>query len=53
MNSEAAVLLLEKQVLINPTCKLHQMLGDLLSRLDDEQKAIEHYHQALKSVLTF
>lgn len=47
MNLETAVALLEKQAAINPTCKLHQMLGDLHSRLDDEQKAIEYYHHAL------
>lgn len=51
MNLETAVMLLEKQAALNPTCKLHQMLGDLHSRLDDEQKAIENYHQALKLVI--
>ncbi|XP_075231419.1 anaphase-promoting complex subunit 7-like [Lycorma delicatula] len=47
MNLEGAVALLEKQVSITPTCRLHQMLGDLLGRLNEEAKAFDHYHTAL------
>lgn len=48
MSLEAAVGLLEKQIALNPTCKLHQMLGDLHARLCDETRAFEQYHYALK-----
>lgn len=51
MNLEGAVALLEKQVKITPTCRLHQMLGDLLVRLNDEAKAFNHYHTALRLVI--
>ncbi|XP_054269328.1 anaphase-promoting complex subunit 7 [Macrosteles quadrilineatus] len=44
---EAVVALLEKQVTINPTSKLHQMLGDIYARINDEQKAFENYHISL------
>uniref|UniRef100_A0A1B6MFT6 Anaphase-promoting complex subunit 7 n=1 Tax=Graphocephala atropunctata TaxID=36148 RepID=A0A1B6MFT6_9HEMI len=44
---EAVVALLEKQVTINPTSKLHQMLGDIYARISDEQKAFENYHISL------
>lgn len=47
---DSAIHLLEKQVALQPTCKLHQMLGDLLARVHDEEKALDHYNQALKYV---
>ncbi|KAK0162770.1 hypothetical protein PV327_006519 [Microctonus hyperodae] len=47
MNLEAAIELLERQVDIQPTWKLHQMLGDLWARVHDEEKALNHYTIAL------
>ncbi|CAK9830696.1 Anaphase-promoting complex subunit 7 [Anthophora retusa] len=47
MNLEAAIALLERQVEIQPTCKLHQMLGDLWARVHNEEKALDHYAIAL------
>ncbi|XP_014206498.1 anaphase-promoting complex subunit 7 [Copidosoma floridanum] len=47
MNLEAAIELLEKQVDTQPTCKLHQMLGDLWARLHNAEKALDHYAIAL------
>nr|CAD7449488.1 unnamed protein product [Timema bartmani]CAD7460693.1 unnamed protein product [Timema tahoe] len=47
MNLKAAIALLQKQVEILPTCKLHQMLGDLLLREREEEKALHHYNIAL------
>ncbi|KAG8226886.1 hypothetical protein J437_LFUL005645 [Ladona fulva] len=47
MMLENAVSLLKEQVEIQPTCKLHQMLGDLLARMHDEEKALDHYSIAL------
>lgn len=50
MALELAITLLEKQAELQPTCKLHQMLGDLLARVHEEEKALEHYSIALKWV---
>lgn len=50
MALESAITLLEKQAELQPTCKLHQMLGDLLARVHEEEKALEHYSIALKWV---
>ncbi|KAE8741890.1 hypothetical protein FOCC_FOCC012542 [Frankliniella occidentalis] len=47
MTLELAIALLEKQVELRPTCKLHQMLGDLLARVHEEEKALDHYAIAL------
>lgn len=47
MALESAITLLEKQVELQPTCKLHQMLGDLLARVHEEEKALDHYSIAL------
>ncbi|KAF7393315.1 anaphase-promoting complex subunit 7 isoform X1 [Vespula maculifrons] len=47
MNLEAAIELLERQVEIQPTCKLHQMLGDLWARVHNEEKALDQYAIAL------
>ncbi|KAG7188915.1 hypothetical protein KM043_008516 [Ampulex compressa] len=47
MNLEAAIELLERQVEIQSTCKLHQMLGDLWARVHNEEKALNHYTIAL------
>ncbi|XP_071448607.1 anaphase-promoting complex subunit 7, partial [Hetaerina americana] len=44
---ENAVALLKEQVDIQPTCKLHQMLGDLYSRMHDADKALDHYNMSL------
>lgn len=47
MNLEAAIELLERQVEIQSTCKLHEMLGDLWARVHNEEKALDHYAIAL------
>ncbi|XP_011497425.1 PREDICTED: anaphase-promoting complex subunit 7 [Ceratosolen solmsi marchali] len=47
MNLEAAIDLLEKQADAQPTCKLHQMLGDLWARIHNAEKALDHYAIAL------
>ncbi|XP_024892385.1 anaphase-promoting complex subunit 7 [Temnothorax curvispinosus] len=47
MNLEAAIELLERQVEIHSTCKLHQTLGDLWARVHNEEKALDHYAVAL------
>ncbi|XP_012288203.1 anaphase-promoting complex subunit 7 [Orussus abietinus] len=47
MNLEAAIELLTRQIDIQPTCKLHQMLGDLWARVHNEEKALDHYAIAL------
>nr|XP_018904104.1 PREDICTED: anaphase-promoting complex subunit 7 [Bemisia tabaci] len=47
MNLEAAISLLERQVSLTPNCRLHQMLGDLLSRMHEDEKAFNHYQSAL------
>ncbi|KAJ9580300.1 hypothetical protein L9F63_004040, partial [Diploptera punctata] len=47
MALDSAIALLEKQVELQPTCKLHQMLGDLLARVHEEEKALDHYSIAL------
>lgn len=39
--------LLRKQVGIQSTCRLHQMLGDLLARTNEHEKAFDHYSTAL------
>lgn len=39
-----AIALLQKQLVIQSTCKLHQLLGDLLVKTHDEEKALDHYH---------
>lgn len=51
MNLEEAITLLEKQVEIQSTCKLHETLGDLWARVHNEEKALEHYAIALKYIL--
>ena len=48
MNLEAAIELLGKQTDSQPTCKLHQMLGDLWGRVHNAEKALDHYAIALK-----
>ncbi|KAJ8681890.1 hypothetical protein QAD02_017682 [Eretmocerus hayati] len=47
MNLEAAIELLTKQTETQPTCKLHQMLGDLWARMHNAEKALDHYAIAL------
>lgn len=39
--------LLRKQVTIQNTCRLHQMLGDFLARMNEHEKALDHYSTAL------
>lgn len=48
MAPEAAYQLLTKHIEQNPTSRLHQLLGDVLVRLNKEDKAFEHYNIALK-----
>ena len=48
MSLDSAIALLEKQVGIQATCKLHMMLADLLEKVNEEAKAVEHYSQAYK-----
>ena len=50
MNIESAIELLEKQTEINPTYKIHRMLGDLWARIHNAEKALDHYAIALKWV---
>ncbi|XP_039290705.1 anaphase-promoting complex subunit 7 isoform X4 [Nilaparvata lugens] len=47
LNLEGAIKLLEKIVKSTPTSKLHQMLGDLLAKINEEAKAFDHYYSAL------
>ncbi|XP_076029628.1 anaphase-promoting complex subunit 7 [Oratosquilla oratoria] len=47
MRFDAAIELLRKQVAVQSTCRLHQMLADLLSRVHEEEKAAYHYSVAL------
>ncbi|KAL7301170.1 hypothetical protein TKK_0006141 [Trichogramma kaykai] len=46
-NLELAIELLEKQAEVQPTCKIHQMLGDLWGRIHNAEKALDHYAIAL------
>uniref|UniRef100_T1J2T0 Anaphase-promoting complex subunit 7 n=1 Tax=Strigamia maritima TaxID=126957 RepID=T1J2T0_STRMM len=39
--------LLRKQVALQSTCRLHQMLGDFLVRTNEPEKALDHYSAAL------
>lgn len=48
MNVKDAIALLEKQVQLQPSCKLHHMLGDLWMRNQNEDKALDNYATALK-----
>ncbi|QQP49981.1 Anaphasepromoting complex subunit 7like [Caligus rogercresseyi] len=43
MNFDEAIALLRKQLSYQTTCKLHQMLADLLAKTNEEEKAMEHY----------
>ena len=45
---ESAIELLRKQVAVQSTSRLHQMLADLFSRVHDEEKAAHHFGIALK-----
>ncbi|XP_071747469.1 anaphase-promoting complex subunit 7 [Lepeophtheirus salmonis] len=47
MNFDEAITLLRKQLTLQTTCKLHQMLADLLAKTNEEEKAMEHYGIAL------
>lgn len=53
MNLEAAIELLERQVEIHSTSKLHQILGDLWARVHNDEKALDHYAIALKYIFLF
>lgn len=48
MSPEAAYRLLMKYVESSPTSRLHQLLGDILLRMNKEDKAFDHYNIALK-----
>jgi len=39
--------LLRRQVAFQSTCRLHQMLGDLLARTNEHERALDHYNMAL------
>ena len=43
MQFEAALDLLNGQLKRKPTCKLHQMLGDLYAKMKNDEKALDHY----------
>lgn len=45
---ESAIELLRKQVAVQSTSRLHQMLADFFSRVHDEEKAAHHFGIALK-----
>ncbi|KAK4298424.1 hypothetical protein Pmani_029230 [Petrolisthes manimaculis] len=47
MRYEAAIELLRKQVAVQSTSRLHQMLADFFSRVHDEEKAAHHFGIAL------
>lgn len=48
MRYEAAIELLRKQVAVQSTSRLHQMLADFFSHVHDEEKAAHHFGIALK-----
>lgn len=48
MRYDAAIELLRKQVAVQSTCRLHQMLADFFSHVRDEEKAAHHFGIALK-----
>ncbi|XP_076364183.1 anaphase-promoting complex subunit 7 isoform X2 [Tachypleus tridentatus] len=39
--------LLKKQAEVQSTCRLHQLLGDLLSKINEHEKALHHFSIAL------
>lgn len=47
MRYDAAIELLRKQVAVQSTCRLHQMLADFFSHVRDEEKAAHHFGIAL------
>jgi anaphase-promoting complex subunit 7 len=48
-DSAGAIKLLKKQISVQPNCKLHSMLGDILINCDkDHTGALENYTIALK-----
>lgn len=51
MRYDAAIELLRKQVAVQSTCRLHQMLADFFSHVRDEEKAAHHFGIALKLVI--
>ncbi|XP_050430220.1 anaphase-promoting complex subunit 7 [Adelges cooleyi] len=46
-NLNAAVALLHKQALDQPTCRLYQMLGDFSVKQNQTEKAFDYYYSAL------
>ncbi|KAK6641543.1 hypothetical protein RUM44_013255 [Polyplax serrata] len=48
LNLEQGISILEKQIQIQPNCKLHHMLGDLYSKNHQLEKATEQYMIALQ-----
>ena len=49
MNVEQAIELLKKQLKAQSTCHLHRLLGDLLAKNHEEEKAMEHYNIGKKT----
>lgn len=47
-NYSSAVLLLHKQALNQPTCRLYQMLGDISVKQNQLEKAFDFFYSALK-----
>lgn len=47
-NISPAVVILHKQALDQPTCRLYQMLGDLSVKQNQLEKAFDYYYSALK-----
>jgi len=45
---EGGVELLTKQLLLQRTARLHQLLGDFLKELSNSKEALEHYSKALR-----
>ena len=48
MKYDSAIELLLKQVSVQSTYKLHQMLADFHSHIQEEEKAAHHFSIALK-----
>lgn len=46
-NTAGAIRVLKKQLSVQPNCKLHVLLGDILNNEKDQQAALEQYYLAL------
>lgn len=47
-NFSSAMILLHRQALNQPTCRLYQMLGDLNVKQNQLEKAFDFFYSALK-----